>query len=789
MRSFVRLSSSKRLAKRLTRSILRYRLQLFLLVGLTTLLAAFAATRLHFEESLDTWFFHESEELVQYDRFRSRFGNDRFVLVGLDPPEVFAAKFLAELRDFTDRLERVPQVARVFSLANVRVPRQGGKQLRLDAFISWPDENAGETTLDAAELRERAKQNASTVGQLLDEHGKATLVIVEPAADVHQVQDEALLLDAIRLAIAQSFGDEISHQLAGTPVLDESVFQDSRSDFARLSPLALVVCAAVSYVLFRRWAAVIAIVSVPAVAAVWVIGLMAAMDSSITFLTSVLLLVVLVAGVADALHLVTVFSRNLAEGMSRATAVRRTIDRLLGPCVLTTATTTVGFLSLRVSEIEPVRQFGLLAAIGCCAAFLLSFSLLPAIMWCDCRQTERKTHIGAGRVVDRYLLKLCCLSRREKGIVIALGVMLLGPWLVAVPSVQVLSSPLSLFHADHPVRQDIQQLEQRFGGSATQEFVLSSPEGVVRWDHLKRVGRFSRWLAQQPGIDGTCSFVDFLDEAHRLQPYRRDAHGRPRGIWQTLRYVERAEPELTRRFLQAEDTVCRVSARVAMSDNQRQSPQLATINEGIDEYFQGSSITVESTGYVKLFSELREQLLRSQLQSFAVATCTITVVMSIALGSWKFGLFSMLLNFIPIVCGVGIMAAVEIPLDPGTVMIATVALGLVVDDTSHLLYALKHERLRGHAFSAALARAVSTAGRAILLTSLVLVLCFAVLLLGRFSPSYYFGVTMIFIVASALFVDLALFPIAATAMQRLWHADLSERVRATSVATCAPTGN
>ena len=171
----------------------------------------------------------------------------------------------------------------------------------------------------------------------------------------------------------------------------------------------------------------------------------------------------------------------------------------------------------------------------------------------------------------------------------------------------------------------------------------------------------------------------------------------------------------------------------------------------------GPRLSIESTGYVKLMADMERYLFESQIESLTVAFIVITLMMFVLLRSVKLGLLAMIPNGLPILFGLGFMTLAGIPLDPGTIMIGSMALGLVVDDTVHFLVRLRRS-LADAPMPAAIERTMSQTGRPIIVTSVVLALGFATLGFGSFTPNVAFGVVSAVVILCALLADLLLLP-------------------------------
>jgi uncharacterized protein len=204
----------------------------------------------------------------------------------------------------------------------------------------------------------------------------------------------------------------------------------------------------------------------------------------------------------------------------------------------------------------------------------------------------------------------------------------------------------------------------------------------------------------------------------------------------------------------------RMSARVRFKDSAPALHALDELDAELARDFSTPELRVEATGFLKLMGQMENYILRSQIGSFAIAFSSITAMMILLLRSVRLGLFSMIPNLAPIAIGLGLMGWVGIPLDPGTVMIASIALGLVVDDTVHFMHRLRHPLAEGESLETAIRETMADTGRPIVATSLVLAAGYAVLGLGSFAPNVNFGVVTACVILIALVADLVMLPAA-----------------------------
>jgi hypothetical protein len=302
-------------------------------------------------------------------------------------------------------------------------------------------------------------------------------------------------------------------------------------------------------------------------------------------------------------------------------------------------------------------------------------------------------------------------------------------------------------------------VDRLFHGSASLELLIeSAPSGLARPGALIRLQRLQGWMDNYMSLSRSVSVVTYLREVDRVRTGKSEGRLPTKNVYLTLLRMKRIAPEIFFDWLDATFSVGRMSARLPLSAADRVAAQLPALEAYLAGEFSGSDLHITTTGYVKLMNNMRLYLLNSQFQSLVLAAISVTLVMCWMLRSFVLGLLSMIPNIIPVLLGGAVMGALRIRLDPGTVMIASVALGLVVDGTCHYLSYVRREMLSGAGVSEALLTSMLHTGRPIILSSVILTIGFSALTAGSFAPTIYFGFVMSVIVVLALVADLLLTP-------------------------------
>lgn len=747
-------------AERLFAAMLRRRRLVLAALTAVSIAAAWSCAGLRFDASIEIWFLDDDPTLVSYHAFGDRFGADEVLVIGAFADDVFSPAALAVVHDVTEAVAEAPHVHRVRSLTRTRIARApGGGMVRIGPLIDGlPDDAAA-----ADEVRAAADEVRALRGVMYAEDYKATAIVVELDQEANDFDSKVALVDAVREVLARHDDGPVRWRMSGSPPLDEAFYRYSQRDFVVFLPVTFAVVLLSMVVAFRRLSATVIPLSVVALTNVWLFGLMAALDLPLNLVSSGLGALVLAVGVADSVHVISDYYAWLRRGLDPDEAVVKATATMLVPCLFTSLTTAAGMLSLLVSDLAPIREFGWLAAAGVMIAFFLSMTWIPCILRAakppDPAFVEATRRGLIARALGAVARPAPAASRRR----LLIGVVLTALSVFGMTRLDVGANPMSYFHPGDPIRQHTEAIDAALGGSTTLEFLVQAGEqGLKEPANLARLDAFQRWLEGLEGVHRAFSVVDSLMELRRVfTSGEAEDYLLPdsRPLVAQLGLLIEGEDDFA--AMVADDwSTGRISAQVGLASGQHLASELDSITARAAVVGEGSALVVEPTGFITLMSRMEAYLLDSQMRSFGAAFVFVSLLLIILLRSWRLGLFSLIPNVIPVAMGLGLMAAVGIPLDPGTVMIGSIALGLVVDDSVHFLVRLRREIAAQATLEDAVAATVTGAGRPIVLTSVVLACGFSVLVLGSFMPNIYFGAVSAAVVLFAMVCDLVLLPAA-----------------------------
>jgi predicted RND superfamily exporter protein len=739
-----------------TTSCLRYRKTVLVAVAGITLLAASQLANVHFNNALELWFLEDDPGLVAHQHLIDTFASDELIVVGLEAPDVFTPEVLERVDRLTHEIEKAPHVEKVFSLTNIESIRGVGDSLEVGKLIDMP---VDPDTLSA--IRARALANELYVGNVVSAAGDFTCII---ARLPHYVDDFGYKIEAVK-AIQAILDREkgVRLYLAGGPPLDEQFYEISDRDSARMSVLMVGLLAIVLWFLLHSVSGVLLPLATVVMSVVWAMGWIGLSGVRANIITTMLPPLLLAVGVAASMHILVEYRNRCAAGAEKSAALSGSFRDLMTPLFLTSVTTAIGMLSLCISRVEGIREFGVFAALGVAGAFVLSVSFVPVVVsFLPAPGPPRHHRLALSAAT---LERLHRFTLRRGAPILAVSAVLIAVGIAGATRVKTESAFLEYFPDDAPIKIATRRIEKGLAGTVTLEITIDSgePDGIKDPKMLAAMADFQTWLEQQPHVSSTQSVTQFFKDM------RRAFHGNDQREYKLPQTREEAAQYLLLYELDAPDgdireyasydyREARISARMDVASSSAALKLVHDTRRYIAEHFP-PGVSATPAGIALLYANMEQYILQSLMLGFSIALFAIFLVLSMQTRSFVLGGIAMIPNVVPIVMCLGIMGFAGIHLDSMTAMVASVSIGLAVDDTIHFITRVRQHSQAGRDVVGALRGATLDVGRAIIYTSITLVLGFGVNLIATFVGIVYFGLLCLLTVVFALLADLFLLPV------------------------------
>lgn len=717
------------------------------------------------DNDLTMWMSKDDPVYRTYERFRNEFGGQRTLIIALKSDHLFTPAALEFIRTVSSEIERVQTVQRVDSLATVNVvdalpaDPSTGEPGGLDVRRLLDVERPGPTWADR--VRRRALSDPLFKGDLVSDDGRVTAIVVSFDED---------RVDAVRTAVIDRIHQIIDPRLPegveafynGALEISETYNRVTIDNTLRMTPPILALTVAGIFLLFRSWRVTVLLVGAVLVSTVWTMGLYVSMGFKYNVIASMIPPLILILAIADDVHIVQHFTHELREHQDGRQAFISTVEHLMLPLLGASGTTALGLISLATSDVVAVRTFGTGAAVGVMVDFVLSLTLVPTLLlWL-------RPEISAPPQ-ERYLMgpmqRLARLSITRAKPILACTVLLMLAASAGMYWLRVDTNHINFFSKDHPLHRSAEVVDGELSGVYSFNILLEGPPDSLRTpDAMQRLERLRVQLEGLPYVKKVVSVADYVKRVNQqlhdgapegyVVPASGDAIAQELFVF-GLSDDGRHELE---RVAASDYSRAQVSVKLASLSSDLVFEQINTAERLANQAFAGSGIRPTVTGGGRIFATVDHYLVTSQLSSFGTAFVTVFAVIFVLFRSVPFGVLGIVANALPVCAVLGIMGWVGISLNVATIMVASVALGIVDDDTIHFIGRFKRETEAG--LSAAEAIEVSTMheGRASLTTAVVNTVAYSVMLLSSYRPSAWFGGLLALTMAVAFLAEVFVVP-------------------------------
>lgn len=781
-------------------SVLRFRLPVLVGILLCTTLLGWQLQHLKFDTSNEGFLHEDDPYLKTYNQFREEFGRDDFLVLAVYSEDLFSSEALDKLRALhEDLLGSVPFLEDITSLINVRDVRGEDDTLLVDELLLHTPTTPGEL----AELRERVLGNPLYINNLVSENGKYTAILLQsqvyggdPDGDLFSGFDEPseedesgkspeqrylsdlendIFVEAVHEVVARHQTPSFLISAAGPPVNLHAIKYYMQQDAFTFMKLALLVIGSCLFLMFRRASGVLLPLMLVGLSLVSTVGLMTMLGVSFKLPTTMLPSFILTVGVGASIHVLSLTYQNIRHGKDRHAAIVAAYGHSGLALMMTSLTTSAGLASFSMAKVAPIADLGIFSAIGVGISLIYTFTFLPATLsLLPLKPMVPEEPIRPG-LMDRFLRAVAAFSIRRYRLVLAFAAVMVLLGLAGVSRVLFSHDGLEWLPEELGVRQATQVLDRELKGTVVLEMVLDTGRENGLYDRatLLDIERLMAELVEdyadhEVPIGKALAITTLLKEIHQA------LHGNDPAFYK----IPDNEKLIPQEFLLFTNTgsddidnltdrqyrYARITLKVPWQDALLYIPFIRDVTERFSDTFTkrklagGDPMQVTATGIMSLFGRIIHAAMYSAAQSYAIALVVITFMMILLIGNLKLGLISMIPNLAPIITVLGLMGWLAINLDMFTMLIASIVIGLAVDDTIHFMYNFKRYYTQTGDLHEAVENTLLTAGRAMLTTSVVLSIGFFIFMFAAMNNLFYFGLLAGSAVLLALGADLLLAP-------------------------------
>ena len=725
-------------------------------IGLATLWMGWRVSKIGFDYDFESFFPQDDAETEFYLDFRSQFESDNdFLIVGIEnPPGIYQAEFLRSVDGYVSQLEALPFIEEVLSPTRLTEPIKLGLTVVQRPLLRWQEDDA-DAKLAADSARIAGHQTWD--GSFISTSGTALAI---------QIRHRQLLskqgCDSLAQAI-HALADTWPHtsHIAGRAVAQHYYVNVMQREVALFVSIGLVILVVFLWVAFQSlWGVTIPLLVV-LLSGLWTLGFMELTGKSIDVMTIVLPTIIFVVGISDVVHILSRYYEELRQGKSQLNAIRTSFREVGLATFLTTLTTAVGFLTLMSSSVVPIRDFGLYAAAGVGIAYVLAFTLLPSIMVLF--PAPSVSNEGSGVLWNRWLRTALNAMLKHPIAIAGITVALSVAAVVGTGKIEVDNVLLEDLAEDDPFRQEFAFFEREFAGVRPFELAVQVPEGLDIWsaEVQQTLTDITGYLETTYGVGSIISSDRLLAYANRLnngdQARFQSVPQKQREIDRMVRTMNRADGANPLQLVANEEArSLRVFGKLPDLGAQHYRAQDAAFLKWFKRTHPDSPLELHITGTARLIDLNVGSLASDMVIGLTIAFFIVALIAGLMFRNASMVIISLVPNMLPLLMIAGIMGWSGIDLKLSTSIIFTIAFGIAVDDTIHFISKLRIELAKGRAMQEAVESSFLNAGKAIIITSIILCGGFMTLSLSSFLGTFYIGVlistTLLLAVVSDLFV-------------------------------------
>lgn len=755
-------------------SIINSRWIILILTIITVLAFGAGGQNLRFNNDYRVFFSPDDTRLLAFEDLQNTYTKNDNALIVLAPKngDVFTPETLAAVEDITTRAWQTPYSIRVDSLANYQHSESVGDDLSVANLYEDAEK------IDAngfKRIKNIAINEPLLVHRLVSEKGHVTAINITvelPRQEKDKKTGEMVTADPtiqgakivksvrkLKAYINQTY-PELTVYMSGIVMMNNAFGEAAIYDMTHLLPLTLLLILITVSLLLRSITATFTTLLVILFSVMSAFGLAGWLGIALTSPVMSAPIIIMTLAVADCVHILSTWISEMRKGIEKNAAMKESLRINFMPVFLTSVTTAIGFLSLNFSDAPPFRDLGNVSAMGVMAAFFLSVFFLPAL-----------TTVLPSFISQRESRTLTIMNSLSEWVLAHQNKLLIGMGVVAITLVALIPRNelndvfVEYFDERIEFRTDTDFIVENLTGIYYVDYSIDSKQSgeVSKPEILIQINQFSDWLREQPEVIHVNTITDTFTRLNK------NMHGDD-PAWKKLpdtrelaaQYLLLYEMSLPYGLdLNNQIDIDKRSTRVSVTMQTLSTQQVLAFEKRVDGWMTKNIPDIKAVGASPtiMFAHVGMKNIISMLTGTTLALILISLILIVALKSWRYGLLSLIPNLIPAGMAFGIWAVIDGEIGLGLSVVTAMTLGIIVDDTIHFLSKyLRARREQGLNAEDAVRYAFSTVGIALWVTSVALVAGFLVLATSSFKLNSGMGLLTAIVIALALIVDFLLLP-------------------------------
>ncbi len=717
----------------------------------------------NFDYDFEQFFPQDDPDLAFYRGVYERdFGSDNdYLLLAMSNPDggLFEPRFLAQAAKAKDQIQSLSGVDTLISIFDLEIPIINAFGIQTFPVLDWSGRESIQASIEKLEQYK---------GSLIAKDGSSFLFLIQNDPQLSKEEGDSLY-EQIILVLAQN--SLKPYAVAGKIQTQRDFVSLMQREFGLFIGASLVLMLLVLFLVFRKpWGILIPIL-VLLMGILWAFGLILLAGKPLDIMSVMQPTIFLIVGLSALIHYFTHLIKKLKSGSPKALAIQDTFRELTFAVGLTVFTTSMGFLSLYFTSIPALKTFGLWTGIGILVLFLAVLGITPGLLHAfPLAQPSFKLTSTGDRFLAGFFQKI--IRYRKRIAFTFLGISLLGIGLAS--QVKINGYLLDNLPLDHPIQEDFAYFDVQFGGSNPLELYLEkgpAAESLLDLEVLIQIEKVEEKLRELFGEGEFISPISLVKTLNQAQNQGNPkAFALPsRGQYLRMqRYVDQALNLGGVKVLSKNQLTGRISGRAPDLGSLKMGELRSKLLDFVQEEIDPKLLQVKWTGTAHLIDRGHESVTRQMAKGLGLAFLIVGLIAGLLFRSWRLSFILLIPNVIPLIWMCGLMWVLGIEFKLTTAILFTVAFGIAVDDTIHFMSKLKLELTKGRNLHYAIKRTFLEAGKAITLTSVILVAGFGLLIFSQFGVTQFTGLLISFSLIFALMADLLLLPVLLFPLKKVW---------------------
>lgn len=723
-------------------------------------LAIYPASQVRTDFNLEGFYPEEDPVIEDYELLEEEFGrDDNTILIALESDSIFSADVLRDIDTLTVKFEQIEFIESVRSITNAQKIQNVDDRLTFSNYI----DEVPQSTQELKQLKNQITDDPFLDGVLINKSGTIAAFALQINEDKNSYPNRNQIIEEIE-SILQPFTGQYNFHNSGIPFFRNQYVNLLNGEIIIYIGFSSLLIILLLWYLYRSIWGVFFPMIIVWTTLLFTVAIIHLSGGYLEIMSSTIAPILLCVGVADSIHMISKYDDAREKGKDKQRSIIEMLTTLGSATFLTSVTTAIGFASLLSSSVMPMAKFGAYTAIGVLLAYVVTIIFLPVAL--SKSKKERVFNEKSGSfypLISRVLNRITAINRLHYGKILVVGFIGTLAIFTGVRHIEVNGKVFDDLGDDTELMQDSKFFSEQLTPQFPLEFIIDTQaeDGALSHDLLQRVKNLEEHLLQYDEIQRVSGLHLLIEEVHRILDDTESGNSRAlpaddATVAQYALLLEINDAPMLERLLNFNYSKQRVTAFTEDVGSKRINEMRDSISVYLSENFPNEEVTL--TGTTILSADLTNKIVYSLAWSILIAVLAISIIMTLLFRNLYMVIISLVPNIIPLLAIAGIMGFFNVDIKPSTAVIFTIALGIAVDDSIHYLARFRIEHMRSGSLFASLSTTTVQTGRAIIITSMILIAGFGTLITSAFTSTAMMGLLVCSTIAAALIADLFILP-------------------------------